>query len=204
MSVCEGGLHILAASMIIFLAVSLVSPNASVNLQGKQNIAKLPYDDALVYISDVSGDNEYRFYDLNAYGALKKYAPKMEYQGEYYVGEGEKQDVDLSVLSSALDNTLTVKKNSDTSLVYLDFKNINADSFTLDDGITKQIYSFEGVDTYSIKIHSECTVTVNGGSADVEYKEVLRDYYALIPAEYANDAEKLQFNLWLTAEYKLG
>lgn len=33
--------------------VFVVKPNASVNLQGKQNIAKLPYDDALVYVIDI-------------------------------------------------------------------------------------------------------------------------------------------------------
>ena len=48
------------------------------------------------------------------------------------------------------------------------------------------------------------TVTVNGGSTDVAYKEVLRDYSYLIPSEYTNDSEKLHFNLWLTNEFQLG
>ncbi|MBQ7828433.1 MAG: M28 family peptidase, partial [Clostridia bacterium] len=42
----EGACHILGVALIVFLCVSLAKPNASVNLQGKQNIAKLPYDDA--------------------------------------------------------------------------------------------------------------------------------------------------------------
>ena len=99
---------------------------------------------------------------------------------------------------------LTVKKNVDTSLVYLDFKNITADSFTIDDGVTTRTYRFDGKETYSINIHSDCTVTLNGGSADVDYKEVLRDYADLIPSEYAKDNEKLHFNLWLTAQFRLG
>ena len=203
-SAAEGALHILACAMIILFAVSVIKPNASVNLQGKQNIAKLPYDDALVYVSDTDGDYEYRVYDLNAYGALQEYAPEMKYSGEYYVGKGEKQNIELVALATSDANVLTVKKNVANSLVYLDFKNINAESFTVDDGITTRTYNFEDKDTYSIKLHSECIVTVNGGNADVEYKEVLRDYAELTPAEYANDSEKLHFNLWLTAEFQLG
>lgn len=203
-SAAEGSLHILACAMIILFVVSVIKPNASVNLQGKQNIAKLPYDDALVYVSDTDGDYEYRVYDLNAYGTLQEYAPEMKYSGEYYVGKGEKQNIELKAIATADNGVLTVKKNIEDSLVYLDFKNINAESFTVDDGITTRTYNFEDKDTYSIKLHSECTVTVNGGNADVEYKEVLRDYAELIPAEYANDSEKLHFNLWLTAEFQLG
>ncbi len=43
---------------------------------------------------------------------------------------------------------------------------------------------------------------VNGGSARVQYREVLRDYAALIPDSYTAD-EKLHFNLWLTADFRL-
>lgn len=202
-SAAEGAIHILACAMIVLFVVSTVKPNASVNLQGKQNIVKLPYDDALVYVNDVSGDSEYRVYDLNSYGALQKYVPDMEYSGEYYSCQGEKQNIDLSALADAEKNILIVKKNVKDSLVYLDFKNISAQSFTVDDGITTQTYNFTDEEVYSIKLHSDCTVTVNGGSADVEYKEVLRDYSELIPAEYKNDSEKLHFNLWLTAEFQL-
>ena len=203
-SAAEGALHILACAMIILFAVSVIKPNASVNLQGKQNIAKLPYDDALVYVSDADGDYEYRAYDLNAYGALQEYAPEMKYNGEYYVGKGEKQNIELKAIATADNAVLTVKKNVENSLVYLDFKNINAESFTVDDGITTRTYKFEDKDTYSIKLHNECTVTVNGGTTEVEYKEVLHDYAELIPTEYASDSEKLHFNLWLTTEFHLG
>ena len=199
----RGAIYILTVAMVIFLTVSFIKPNASVNLQGKQNIAKLPYDDALVYVSDANGESEYRIYDLNAYRALNKYAPEMKYSGEYYAGEGEKTDIDLKVLATSSENTLTVKKNTDNSLVYLDFKNINAESFTINDGITTHTYKFNEEETYSINLHSECVVTLNGGNADVEYKEVLRDYKSLIPAEFENDTEKLHFNLWLTAEFQL-
>lgn len=199
----EGAVHILAAALAVFLVVSLIAPNASVNLQGKQNIAKLPYDDALVYVSDVSGDTEYRIYDLNAYRSLKSYAPAMTYQEDHYVGEGEKQGITLTALAAAQGNTLTVVKNAADSLVYLDFTNIQAESFTVDDGITKHTYSLGGADTYAIKLHSDCVVTVNGGSVSIAYKEVLRDFEALIPAAYAQDDDKLHFNLWLTADFTL-
>lgn len=203
-SPAEGALHILACAAVILLAVSVSKPNASVNLQGKQNIAKLPYDDALVYVSDADGSSEYRIYDLNAYGALRKYAPEMTYDGAYYVADGEETAIGLAVTATAQENLLAVKKNAEDSLIYLDFKNIRAESFTIDDGITRHTYSLEGKESYAIKLHSACTVTLNGGSATVEYREVLRDYAALIPEEYANDKEKLHFNLWLTAEFQLG
>ena len=203
-SAAEGAIHILICAMVILFAVCTVKLNASVNLQGKQSISNLNSDDALVYVNDVDGSHEYRVYDLNAYRALNKYAPDMEYSGKYYVGQGADMGIELVAIATSESNVLTVKKNVEGSLVYLDFKNINADSFTVDDGITTRTYDFGEKETYTVTLHSNCTVTVNGGNADVEYKEVLRDYSSLIPAEYANDSEKLHFNLWLTAEFRLG
>lgn len=199
----EGAVHILAAALIIFLTVSACRPNASVNLQGKQNIAKLPFDDALVLVSDAPNSGEYRIYDLNARRALKSYAPDMEYNGEYYVSKKIGTDIDLKALTRLNGNTLEFSKNDPDSLIYLDFKNIDAESFTVNDGKTVHTYEFGENETYSIKLHSECTVTLNGGKAELDYKEVIRDYKPLIPAEYENDGEKLHFNLWLTKELTL-
>ncbi|MBQ8185878.1 MAG: M28 family peptidase [Clostridia bacterium] len=201
-SSAEGAAHILACALILFLIVSLSRPDASVNLQGKQNIAKLPYDDALVYAVDETGAGEYRIYDLNAYGALKKYAPEMDYADGYYAGTGEKIPVDHAILSAASGNALKIRRNTEEALVYLTFTDVSAQSFTLDDGITSKTYDLS--EGYSIKIHTDCTVTVNGGSASVSYREVLRDYAPLIPAEYADDEEQLHFNLWLTRIWQLG
>ncbi len=203
MSELEGAIHIMVVALIILLAVSIAKPNASVNLQGKQNIAKFPYDDALVYVKDADGDVEYRVYDLNAVGALSKYAPEMTYQGEYYVGEGETKDIKYESKATAKDNVLTIKKNFITSVIYLDFTNAKAESFTIDDGKTTRTYTFGDADTYHVTIHSDCKVILNGESADVAYTEVLRDYKKLIPKGYGKDPEKLHFNLWLTAEYSL-
>lgn len=195
----EGCLHILAVAMVIFLCVSLCRPNASTNLQGKQNLARLPWDDALVYVADSSGETEYRIYDLNAVSYLEPYGPEMTYTGEYYAAAGE-AEASERISSSALDNVLAVKKTDPHSLVYLTFTDIAAESFTIDDGITANTYPLEGRETYGITIHSDCTVTVNGGSAVVAYREVLRDHAPLIPDEAP---ENLHFNLWLTAEYAL-
>ena len=191
------------AAVIILLVVSFTKPNAHVNLQGKQNIAKLPYDDALVYAVDKDGNEEYRIYDLNAKSFVEKYAPSLEYKGEYYAGKGEKIEVEYEIKSSYEDNKITVTKYHEDSLVYLGFDNITAESFTVTDGKTEKTYDFKDIEGAMFTIHSDCTVTVNGGSADVEYREVLRDYGKLIPEEY-NDAEKLHFNLWLTDSFKLG
>ncbi len=194
----EGACHILGTALIIFLCVCLAKPNASVNLQGKQNIAKLPYDDALVYVVDEKAGDEYRIYDLNAYSALAVYAPEMEYAGDYYVGEGEKPSVEHSIRSTVEGNLLTVKKTDAASTVYLIFGEGSADSITVDDGITQNTYEIEK--DFVFTIHSDCTVTVNGGSATFEYREVIRDYEPLIPESYADDSEQLHFNLWLTRD----
>lgn len=200
-SAAEGALHILAAAMLVFLVVSVIAPNANVNLEGKQSIPNLPYDDALVYVSDADGSGEYRIYDLNAYKALKAYAPEMKYNGTFYAAGGDVA-VDRQVLSSADGNTLTIRKNTEDALVYLDFTDSTADSFTIDDGVTARTYSLRGKTAASVTIHSDCVVTVNGGSALVQYREVLRDYAALIPDSYTAN-EKLHFNLWLTADFRL-
>ena len=192
-----------AAAMILFLCVSFSKPNANVNLQGKQSNSKLPFDDALVYVLDQSGSAEYRIYDLNAAGYLMEYAPEMEYQGEYYAGEGPVLDVGYQILSTAEENTLTVRKCDEDNLIWLTFTGIEAESFTIDDGITSITYPFEGRDSYGMTIHTDCTVTVNGGSADVAYREVIRDYEKLIPATIGGNPHRLHFNLWLTGTYHL-
>ena len=199
-SSAEGALHILAASLVIFLCVSLGKLNAAVNLQGKQNIVKLPYDDALVYVLDDKGNAEYRIYDLNAVRALKPYSPEMEFvNDEYYMGKGEKKDIALSVLSTAENNALNVKKSADNALVYLEIKSEGATSFTISDKNTTRTFTLTD-EVYTIKIHTDCTVTFDG-AASVSYKEVVRDYAPLIPAAYANDKEPLHFNLWMTTSF---
>ena len=204
-SVCpaEGALHILAVALVIFTCCSVVKTNASVNLQGKQNIVKLPYDDALVYVVNDKGETEYRIYDLNSVGALKKYSPELTYtESGYYVGKGDKQNVALSVLSTAEGNALEVKKSDDRALVYLEIRSNGAESFTVSDVNGEKTYTLTDK-TYSIKLHTDCTVTFNGGAASVDYKEVVIDYEALIPAEYANDDDQLHFNLWMTTSFDL-
>ena len=131
-SPAEGALHVVAVALVIFTCCSVFKTNASVNLQGKQNIIKLPYDDALVYVVNEKGETEYRIYDLNSVGALEKYSPEMTYtDGGYYVGTGEAKNISHSILSSAQDNVLTVKKSEDRALVYLEIKSEGATSFTV-------------------------------------------------------------------------
>ena len=200
-SAWEGALHVLAVALAIFFVVSVIPTNASVNLQGKQNNAKLPWDDALVYVVDENGDCEYRIYDLNAYRAVKKYAPAMQYETDHYAGKGEKKEIGLTILSKQEGNVLTIEKTTDNAIVYLEFSNVDAQSFTISDGKTTNTYEFGENKTWGIAIHYDCDVTVNGGEAHLFYKEVVRDYAPLIPTEYAKDNEKLHFNLWLTKNY---
>ena len=191
------------AAMIIFLSVSVSRPNANVNLQGKQSNSKLPWDDALVYVVDETGHAEYRVYDLNALSYLEPYAPEMAYNGECYVGEGPAVDVEYSILSTTEGDTMTIQEFNEDNLIWLTFTDIQAESFTIDDGTTAITYPFGDSASYGMTLHSGCTVTVNGGSVDIAYREVLRDYELLIPERYAEDSQRLHFNLWLTADFTL-
>ena len=182
-----------AVAVILLIVVCVTKQNASVNLEGKQGRPMLPYDDALVYVVNADGEAEYRICDLNAYRELADYAPEMEYHEDgYYAGKGEEIKVDHSVKSLASGNTLTISRASEDSDVYLVFKDIEAESFTVNDGNTEVTYIFsetedyvEGED-YAFFVHLDCEVTVNGGSATVEYKEVIRDYENMIPEKYAS------------------
>ena len=200
-----GALHIIASAMVMFLCVSLAQPDPNVNLQGKQGISKLKYDDALVYFLNENGEHEYYVYDLNAYSALKKYCPEMEYSEDYicYIGKGEELDIKASLMCSAEGNVITVKKNEGNSTVYLSLFNATAESLTIDDGITSETYYIPERGYFDITIHSDCTVTLNGGGADVSLIESIIDYPAVIPETYAADSNSLHFNLWLSAEYSL-
>ena len=124
----------------------------------------------------------------------------MRYDTDHYAAAGKKKDIGVSILSTFTNNTLSIKKNEGKTIVYLTFTNETAQSFTIDDGTTVQTHEFGENKTWSIAIHSDCKVTVNGGSAKVDYKEVIRDYELLIPETYTDD-EQLHFNLWLTNSY---
>lgn len=188
------------AGMVTALCVSVAKPNANVNLQGKQSNSKLPWDDAVVYVVDQESNAEYRVYDLNAVRHLESYVPEMTWQGDHYAGTGNEVEVEYSIQSTAEGNALTIREFTEDNLIWLTFTNIQAQSFTIDDGTTVISYPFEDRERYSITIHSDCVVTVHGGSADLHYQEVLRDYAKLMPNE---NPQRLHFNLWFTADYTL-
>ncbi len=202
-SAAEGASHLLCVALLIFLVVSLIPANASVNLQGKQNIAKLPYDDALIYVQAADGSSEYRIYDLNSMRALKEYAPeKMEYLTDHYTAPAEDKGIALSVLSAAEGGVLTVKKTAEDALVYLTFTAEEGTVITLDDGISASEHTVGESGELLLTLHSDCAVT-SSAAAEVEYLEVVRDYAPLIPASYTGEGNKLHFNLWLTQNYTL-
>ena len=201
-SAAEGASHLLAVAMLIFLVVSLIPANASVNLQGKQNIAKLPYDDALLYVQAEDGTFEYRIYDLNSMRALHDYAPEgMKYTTDHYAGAGEEKDIALSILSKQENGALTVQKTDGKALVYLTFTAAEGTVITLDDGTSSSTHTVGESGELALTLHSNCTVT-SSAATQVEYLEVVRDYQPLIPENYTGE-EQLHFNLWLTAAYTL-
>lgn len=200
-----GALHIIGIALIIFLCVSLSKPNAHVNLLGKQGTDNHMDDDALVYSINQQGEYSYAVFDTNAYKALKKYCPEMTYNkaGGAYIGTGEKQNISISPLSSSEGNVLNIKLAQDTSMVHLLLLDIQqAKSFTIDDGITKKEYDLTDKPAEKIFIHSDCTLTLNGGTATAVLTEYIVDYPELIPESY-DESEALHFNLWLISEYEL-
>lgn len=196
-----GAVHIIAVSFVIFLAVSLTPPDAHVELGwGFSNMD----DDALIYSTDNESYSYYCVYDLSAYNALKKYAPEMQYSEDEwgYMCETERLPLDISVLSAPDGKSLNVKPADDRSRIYMTLETKDAKTFTVDDGTTVQTFDFS-MDGYAyINLHSDCVVTVNGGSADAFYTEYIVDYPLLIPENYDSE-EKLHFNLWLQKNFKL-
>ena len=193
---------LLTAAMVLFLTVSAGRPDANVNLTGKQNLLRLSWDDALVCAVDGNGEAEWRVYDLNAARHLKPYAPELRWNMEYYVGESD-AEVSCTIRSTAEGATLTVREFHTDNLIWLTFTDIEATSFTIDNGVTSVTHPFEDEGPYTLTLHSDCTVTIHGGSATVEYREVLQDYAPMIPAAYQTDPQRLHFNLWLTAQFRL-
>ena len=190
-------------AVVIFLCISLTVPDPNANLQGKQSISMLPYDDALVYAVEADGSCEYLVCDLNAYRALKKYAPEMSWSDEKrcYLCEAEPMET-VQILSEQEGDTLHVRLTDEAALVYLTFEVATGESFSIDDGENVQTYTFSESGYYYIRLHDNCTVRLKDGTAKVAYQEVLRDYEPLIPADYDSE-EQLHFNLYLWEEYIL-
>ena len=195
-----GSVHIIGTAFVIFLCVSLSSPNAQTALSGFHQMD----DDALIYATDGESYFNYCVYDLSAYKALKKYCPEMQFnEDEYgYMKAVEKLDLGISSQMSCEGKTINVKRTHENSMVYLWLETSDADFFTLDDGITEQtFYIPESGYTY-IYIHSDCTLTLNNGAGKAYITEYIVDYPQLIPESY-NPEEKLHFNLWLTKQLEL-
>lgn len=198
-----GALHIIGVSFAVFLGVSLCKPNAHVNLGGKQGTGTQMNDDALIYcVGD--GYYGYQVFDLSAYPALKKYCPEMTFDKEMcaYSGTGEEQKLSISPLSTAEGNVLKINLAHENSMVNLVLLDVNAESLTLDDGINEVTYDLEDTSYKKLTIHSDCTLTLNGGSATAVATEYIVDYPELIPENY-DKSEKLHFNLWMVYEFEL-
>lgn len=197
-----GGIAV-GISVVIFLLMSLTPHDANANLQGKQSISMLPYDDALVYVVEADNSCEYRVCDFDAYRALKKYAPEMTYSDEKgcYVGMAKPMET-TAILSEQEGDILNIRLADEDALVYLTFTEATGEVFTIDDGQNVRTYVFDEGGYYYIILHDDCTVQLKGGTAKVAYQEVLRDYEALIPDEY-DVSEQLHFNLWLLDEFEL-
>ena len=199
-----GGMSI-GISVVIFLLISLTPHDANANLQGKQSISMLPYDDALVYALDSDGYAETLVYDFDAYQALKKYAPELTYDAEdkCYVAKEQHLEVQKSILSQKEGDVLQIRRAHEDSIVYLEFTAEKPGTFSIDDGKTVQNYTFDENGYYQIRIHEDCKVYVNGTTASVSYKEVIRDYEELVPDNY-DATQQLHFNLWLLDEFHWG
>ena len=125
---------------------------------------------------------------MSAYKALKKYCPEMQYsEVEWgYLSEGEKRELGIEMLTTAEGKVLNIKRAHEDSVVSLTLMDATAGSFTVDDGTTVQTVEIKKSGYAHMLIHSDCTVTINGGTANAYIEE------------------KLHFNLWLHSRYELG
>ncbi len=196
-----GALHIIGASFVVFLCVSLSPYSVHSDLGGGFSHMD---DDALIYATDNESYYNYCIYDLSAYKALKKYTNGMKYEDyEFgYICETEKLNLSISSLITSDGNTLNIKRAHDDSMVSLNLMDATAESFTVDDGTTVRTIDFSENGYAYMMIHSDCTVTINGGSANAFITEYIVDYPELIPENY-NPEEKLHFNLWLQKYFEL-
>ncbi len=196
-----GALHIIGASLAIFLCVSLSPYSVHSDLGGGFSLMD---DDALIYSTDGESHYNYCVYDLSAYKALKKYCPEMEFvEYEYgYLAETERLGLDISSLITSEGKKIDIKRAHEDSKISLTFMDATAKSFTIDNGTIAQTVEIPESGYAHILIHSDCTVTVNGGTANAFIAEYIVDYPPLIPENY-NPAEKLHFNLWINKSFEL-
>lgn len=108
----------------------------------------------------------------------------------------------VQILSEQEGDTLHVRLTDEAAFVYLTFEGATGESFSIDDGENVQTYTFSESGYYYIRLHDNCSVRLKDGTAKVAYREVLRDYEPLIPADYDSE-EQLHFNLYLWEEYIL-
>ena len=198
---CAGAVHIIAVAFVVFLCVSLTPADVHSDLGGGFSHMD---DDALIYATDGESYSAYGIYDLSAYNALKKYAPEMEYS-DYdggYACEAEKLDLGISVQTTCEGNVLNVKRSHEKSAINLIVQAKDAESITVDDGTTVQNIEIPKHGYVLMLLHSDCTVTLNGGTGNASITEYIVDYPELIPENY-NPEDKLHFNLWLQKEYEL-
>ncbi|MBQ8826779.1 MAG: M28 family peptidase [Oscillospiraceae bacterium] len=192
---CAGAVHVIAAALVIFLCISLTPSDVHSDLGGGFSHMD---NDALIYSTDNESNHNYCVYDLSAYKALKKYCPEMEYDESIYgySAETEKLELDISSQITTEGRKINVKRAHENSVIYLTLMDASAESFTVDDGTTVQTVEFSESGYAYMMIHSDCTVTVNGGTATAFITEYIVDYPPLIPENY-DPEEKLHFNLWL-------
>ncbi len=196
-----GAMHIIGVSSVLFLCVALTPYSVHSDLGGGFSYMD---DDALIYSTDNESFHYYCVYDLSAYKALKKYCPEMEFdKDDYgYVAETEKSELDIASQITAEGKTLYVRRAHENSMVSLTLMEADADSYTVDDGTTVQTFEISKSGYANMLMHSDCTVTINGGTAAAYITEYIIDYPPLIPENY-NPEDRLHFNLWLWREFVL-
>lgn len=206
----RGFLYVFAVPMMIFLSVSLTTPSPNSCLSQKHTESPI-IDDSLNYeiwygqSDHISPEKKYvyRIYDIYAYNALKKYVPGLKRTEDFYECRAPKKDIGLSILSHADKNKLTITKADEKSKIYVYFMNATAKSFSIDDGKEIRNIDFNEHGFGFFTFRSNCTVTINDGSAYIQYNELIRDFKPIIPESYKAGRDRFHFNLMLENEYFL-
>lgn len=204
----------------IFLFFSACFPgHISMNLQGKQNIRRLPYDDALVFVAnDLGSDNydvNYRVYDLNSYPQMKKVLPsgykwnKTEKAYEKTMGTNQLSFADTY---SVAGNTMNITRLTTDSYVYLTVKS-GSNITSIDVSAEGKSFTFQMNENSSTEMlfFNDATLTLNtindvAPVADLKYLELIENYEPLKQYDDFKALEKnsfFKYNLWLVREFSL-
>lgn len=214
----RGSLLIIGLVQIIFLFSVIFPAHPSMNLQGKQNIKRLPYDDALVLVAKEENNNSYnvdfRVYDLNTYPYMKKVLTsgyKWDNKEKAYTKDMGNQNIIFNTNIVKTSNSLNITRGYHSSIIYLTIKKesnieeVNALAkgksmvFEIDSQIDTTLFFYNDVELEFVNKNGDPIV------ADIDYLELMINYEPIknqfIDFKALESNSSFKYNVWLLKEF---